>query len=675
MIAFFLLLTAILSFIFFGAVGEDKAFLLAPVFVLNYGLVLVWWMSKIVYFRAQKEPLRVPLDLILWFLFTIYGIFIIPSSDVVFCSKVELVFLGGVIGSFTVWRNECNTFHKNTFLINFLIVTVLFSALYGFVIHFKSPEQILWTQRYTDAYEGRLRSTYICPNHFAHLLQMLLPFLVVWLFLSKIRISLRGLAAYAFIAFLPPLFLTESRAGWLGSLTAIGALGLLLAWYHSKKLFLVMLIIIPLIGSSLLLAGYFYSETFQRRMDPVVEFLTIQKNNGIGSEVRDFRPQTWADTVKMIQCKPFFGYGPGTYRYSYPQYRERFKGQRIITGHPHNEYLELIADYGWIGFILFGSAWLCSLGRCLKLSFRSKEKHHTFVGFAAVAMILGTMVHSFFDFQMHIYPNAMIFSGLLAFAMAPMERYQKKYGFIIKNKAIVYVCSILALIGFLFCMKIMLSDYMRAHAEKKFISARSENVSSLKWAEKSIKWDESNWMAYQVKANILYDLRYYSLRLSDKLKISQSEKIAFENSYIHNEKSPTTCLGLGRVNLFLSRHIDEKSESKKYEDRGFMFLREACLMRKYNDLYWWKLGSELRNSGFYNESLEVFQKTKKMRKSGSVMANIAWLERQLDDRIRLIQEEDAEKVDYKNNNRHIIDTESLQGVLLLMESWDKRNSP
>ena len=134
---------------------------------------------------------------------------------------------------------------------------------------------------------------------------MLLPFLVVWLFLSKIRISLRGLAAYAFIAFLPSLFLTESRAGWLGSLTVIGVLGLLLAWQRSKKLFSVMLIIIPLIGSSLLLAGYFYSETFQRRMDPVVDFLTTQKNNGIGSEARDFRPQTWADTVEMIQCKPF----------------------------------------------------------------------------------------------------------------------------------------------------------------------------------------------------------------------------------------------------------------------------------------------------------------------------------------------------------------------------------
>ena len=39
MISFFLLLTAIFSFVLFGVVGEDKAFLLAPVFILNYGLV------------------------------------------------------------------------------------------------------------------------------------------------------------------------------------------------------------------------------------------------------------------------------------------------------------------------------------------------------------------------------------------------------------------------------------------------------------------------------------------------------------------------------------------------------------------------------------------------------------------------------------------------------------
>ena len=68
---------------------------------------------------------------------------------------------------------------------------VLLCALYGFVIHFKSPEQVLWAERYTDAYEGRLRSTYICPNHFAHLLQMLLPFLAIWVCIAQVSILLR----------------------------------------------------------------------------------------------------------------------------------------------------------------------------------------------------------------------------------------------------------------------------------------------------------------------------------------------------------------------------------------------------------------------------------------------------------------------------------------------------
>ena len=198
MIPFFLLLVAIFSFIFFGVVGEDKAFLIAPAFILNYGLVLGWWISKLRGVRDQVEPVQIPVDLLFWFLFVLYGCVMIPFSDVVFHSKMELLFLGGVVGAFTVWRNECKTFRGNAPRINLLILVVLFCALYGFVIHFKSPEQILWAERYTDAYEGRLRSTYICPNHFAHLLQMLLPFLVIWVFISQVSTFLKGLAAYTF---------------------------------------------------------------------------------------------------------------------------------------------------------------------------------------------------------------------------------------------------------------------------------------------------------------------------------------------------------------------------------------------------------------------------------------------------------------------------------------------
>ena len=145
MISFFLLLTAIISFVLFGVVGENKAFLLAPVFILNYGFVLGWWISKVREGREPMEAVHIPMDLLFWFLFVLYGCVMIYFSDVVFHSKMELLFLGSVVGAFTVWRNECKTFRENTYNINLLIFVVLLSALYGFVIHFKSPEPVSYT--------------------------------------------------------------------------------------------------------------------------------------------------------------------------------------------------------------------------------------------------------------------------------------------------------------------------------------------------------------------------------------------------------------------------------------------------------------------------------------------------------------------------------------------------
>jgi O-antigen ligase len=671
--SFLLLILSISSFLLFGVVGEDKTWLLAPAMVLNHVLVLGWWIGKARQLSAGDKHGSVgcyfSIDTICWLLFLIYGIAIIPFSTVPFESKLELLFLGSVFGAFIVWRNEVTSFKESRVYVALLFGVVLLCALYGLVIHFKSPEMVLWAERYTDHYLGRLASTYICPNHFAHLLQMLLPFLVIWVFISQVSTFLKGLAAYTFVAFLPPLFLTESRAGWLGSLTALGVLGLLFAWRRSKKLFWIMLIIVPLVGSSMLAAGYFYSETFQRRMEPVVQFIAGQAEGGIGSEARDFRPQTWADTLVMIDEEPLLGHGPGAYRYTYPEFRERFKGQRIVTGHPHNEYLELAADYGWIGFVLFAVAWLSSLGRCLIFSVRSKETRHAFVGFAAVAMGLGTMVHSFFDFQMHIYPNAMIFASLLAFAVAPMERYQKKRGFRIRHRAGLWIGVVVALVGLIFCVKVMTSAYMRAYADKTFVSARSENASSIYWAEQAIKWDSSNWQAHQSKASILYDLRYYSLNLSKKLEIAHRERSAYEKAYFYNKKSPMTCAGLGKVNFFLSRHSDDESEAKTYSKDAFMYLEKACSLRKYNDLYWWTLGSELRRIGLYSEALDIFKKAGKIKNSVSIRTNIQWLQERLNPEI-LSTESNNVKRDQKADATQKNDHYTIQHILQLMERWE-----
>ena len=149
-------------------------------------------------------------------------------------------------------------------------------------------------------------------------------------------------------------------------------------------------------------------------MSPVLNYFEGQVSSGIGSDSKDFRPQTWKDTITMIDDRPLLGSGPGTYNYVFQKYRKSFKGERIITGHPHNEYLEIISDYGLVGFLLFSSAWIYFLFSLIKSSIYHDKIKYKYMSFAAISMMIGTMVHSFFDFQMHIYPNSLTFCFLLA---------------------------------------------------------------------------------------------------------------------------------------------------------------------------------------------------------------------------------------------------------------------
>ena len=622
------LLIIVTSFIFYGVVGKDKIWLLAPLMISNYALIVGWLISKFLNNKNIKTEFSLPVDIIFWFLFLVYSICIIPFSSIPYESKLEILYLGSVIGSFLFWRNELNNFKKNNKYFYSLLMVVLFCAVYGLVIHFKFPDQILWTQRYTDAYEGRLRSTYICPNHFAHLIQMMIPFCIAYLSMSRSYLSLKLLSLYSVIIFVPTLFLTESRAGWLGTIISIVIFTCLFAFNKSKKLFYTTLIVTPIIAISILILGWNFSETFQRRMLPVVEFIQGQIEGGVGSESRDFRPQTWSDTIVMIKDKPILGFGPGNYNFTFPKYRETFKDQRIVTGHPHNEYLELISDYGLIGFSLFSTAWLSSLYILLKNSIQSRDKRHKIFGFSAISMIIGTMVHSFFDFQMHIFPNAMVFSFLLAISLAPQKNNIKnfEFSFLQKNKNYFLVILIITyFIGLIFCVKILTSSIYRAQSEAKFNQYADKNYVSSNLINRSIWLDSQNWRAYKQLAKIYSNNRYYNLNLDEKIDLAKLELEFYKKANSINPHDPEVFVGIGKALLFIGRNTSNYS----YVDEGFEWLYKACNYRKFNNIYWWVLGTELRINNRYDEALSIFKKTNKNELSKSINSNIQWIERKI----------------------------------------------
>ena len=612
---------------------------------------------KAQYRNANAQSL--PISSVLWLIFILYGVCLIPQSAVPFESKLSTLLCASVFGSYPVFGGALKSFRVSRPLLGTLIFVVMLAALYGLIIHFKNPEQVLWTERHT-VYEGRLMSTYICPNHFAHLLQMLLPFCLVLLFIPQAGLYLRLLSGYSLVVFIPTLFLTESRAGWLGSIAAIGMTCLLLALRRSKKLFVLLMILVPLCSTLLLLGAWRFSDTFQRRMKPVTEFIQGQAEEGIGSESRDFRPQTWMDTIDMIKQQPLLGYGPGTYRYAYPEFRKRFRGRRIVTGHPHNEYLELIADYGLMGFGVFALAWLYGLIRILIFSLKTDNRLHAFMAMAFLGTAAGTMVHSFFDFQMHIFPNALVFALLAAVAIGPMavkqalgtghlasekmrnegdpqrrmDKHPKSNAESLPpesnsptsnakrpfkayvNMALNISLALVFLIGTVFCAQVMGSAYIRAlgdRAAEKQDLGRAENFYAL-----ATKLDDSNWRIYKGQGHLAYEERYYSIDQAEKPELARLELDRYASAYAANSLDPEIISALAHAKIFLGE-----------TEEGLQLLRDACRYRTFNDKYWWNLGVALREAGQYEEAIEVFKHAKRLHNSAPIRENIKWMEAKL----------------------------------------------
>ena len=615
-----LMAIALVAAFLYGVAGADKFLLLSPLVVLGYATLSIWLLKT----AFSRQSLSVaPPSFFLFLLFVGYGFAMALTSTIPFEAKLRMLIVGLVVGAYYLWGNSLVLFRRSRTALGWLILFALLTSLYGLVNHFKNPDEVLWVERYYK-YAGRLASTYICPNHFAHLLQMLLPFCLVLVFISQAGVFLRILAGYSFVMFLPTLFLTESRAGWLGSIVAVGTTVCLLALRRSKKLFILLVVLIPLGSFLLLLGGWTYSETFQRRMKPVVSFIEGQAEEGVGSEAKDFRPQTWMDTIDMIKEKPATGFGPGSYRYLFPEHRKRYRGVRVVTGHPHNEYLEITAEYGLIGLGLFALAWCYGLIRILIFSLKTQNEHHAFMAMAFLGTAAGTMLHSFFDFEMHVFQNALVFSLLAAIAVGPMcgrrqetllkkgEEGSKGWGLRLVRVAL----AVVAVAGLLFSLQTFSSAFFRAEADRLAEGQKPELAK--RYYQRAIQIDSSNWRAYRGLGLVFYKERYYTLDRNEKRELAQIERDLFAEGYAHNPKDATLVSAYGMATIFLGDR-----------EAGIELLRQAAALRPFNDNYWWRLGVELRKAGRYPEALEVFQYAKTLKNTPSIRANIKWLEKQL----------------------------------------------
>ena len=128
----------------------------------------------------------------------------------------------------------------------------------------------------------------------------------------------------------------------------------------------------------------------------------------------------------MFRAKPVLGWGLGTFPVVYPRFRTFYTN--FFVNEAHNDYLQLLAEMGLLGFatmiwflvVLFRGAlpkignWMSDVSGAVTL--------------ACTLGCCGILVHSLFDFNLQIPANAALFYVFCTIAAAPplFQRSKKR---------------------------------------------------------------------------------------------------------------------------------------------------------------------------------------------------------------------------------------------------------
>ena len=129
----------------------------------------------------------------------------------------------------------------------------------------------------------------------------------------------------------------------------------------------------------------------------------------------DSRLSIWRDSLPIIKDHPL-GIGLRNYEKVFPVYNISNLSDKLVD-HAHNDYLQLLIETGWIGFIalmtgFFAFMWK-SLSRIKRLE-PQKDPMRFFLAAGAFSGLISLACHSFFDFNLQIPANCVYFVTLMA---------------------------------------------------------------------------------------------------------------------------------------------------------------------------------------------------------------------------------------------------------------------
>ena len=281
----------------------------------------------------------------------------------------------------------------------FALVMIVFGAGYAFFAlaqELTSNGKIFWV--HSPQFGGSIYGSYVNHDHYAGLMEMLVPIPFVLSMGHLLKGGKRVLVGSCAVLMAGTIFLSGSRGGMLAFvLEMVLFAALTFGKRRSPRIALGSMAVCVFVLALLIFVG---------------------KGQEVLGRLGDLSPGTrlemTKDSLKMFSRRPVFGWGLGTFPTVYPSYRSFYTN--LFVNEAHNDYAQLLVETGLLGFGLMLWFLVRLYRHGLPTSHRWEFQWDRAVSLAAVLGCTGILLHSFVDFNLQIPANAALFYVLCGLA-------------------------------------------------------------------------------------------------------------------------------------------------------------------------------------------------------------------------------------------------------------------
>jgi O-antigen ligase len=374
---------------------------------LTVAVMLVWALR--LWISTKPQLLWPPLGwVVLAFAACALGRYL--TADIEYVARLEMIQV--LMYAFLFFAVVNNLYRQESvqivsFTLVFLAVGISCYAIYQFLTH----SNRVWD--YVSPYLGRASGTYISPNNFAGFLEMLLPLATAYVLVGRMKPVVRILLGYSALVMLAGMVVTFSRGGWVAVVVALLVLLGTLIFHRNHRLPAFLLLVVLAVGGTVFVTNYLSKTlSYMRRVGTPGE--AGELNLAVRLDIWTAAEQMWRDHF-------WWGVGPAHYDYRFREYRP--DSVQMSPDRAHNDYLNLLADWGATGGIIV-FAGMATFGAGLRKTWKyvrpsendfGRGMSNRFAFFlGASAGLFALAVHSMVDFNLHIPANAILGVTLLA---------------------------------------------------------------------------------------------------------------------------------------------------------------------------------------------------------------------------------------------------------------------